>query len=107
MGRDVLSTIYPHENSCESHNSVGKDKNVCCLLDGFDAGYLWHVGLEVAFDADLQGDHAAGAADARAVEADLHFAFGCHIDKLKVAAICLNGGADELEHLHDLLMDGR
>jgi hypothetical protein len=76
------------------------------LVDGFDAGDFGDVGFEVAFDADLEGDHAARAADAGAVEADLDFAFGGDVDEFEIAAVCLDGGANEFEHLHDLFGDG-
>src|SRR5687768_13597542 len=60
-----------------------------------DARHFRHAFAEVALDALVEGHAAAGAAVAGAVEADLDDAFGVHVDQLDVAAVGLDGGADQ------------
>ena len=61
---------------------------------------------EVAFDSHLESHFAGGAAVACAVEADLDDAGGGDVDELDVAAIGLDGGADEVEHILHAIADG-
>ncbi len=72
-------------------------------VDGFDAADLGHVLFEVAFDAHLEGDGGRWATDAGTVEADADDLIGGDLDKLDVAAIGLDGGADEVDDLGDAL----
>jgi hypothetical protein len=62
---------------------------------------------EIGFDAHLQGEIAAGAADAGAVEADADDAVGGDVHQLDVAAIGHHGGADQLEDALDALVQTR
>jgi hypothetical protein len=50
------------------------------LGDGLDGPDLGDVSLEVALDADLEGDGAGGAAHARPVKADADGAVGGDLD---------------------------
>ena len=61
---------------------------------------------EVALDSHLEGHGAGGAAVAGAVEADLYDAGGGDVYKLDVAAVGLDGGADEVEHVLHAVPDG-
>jgi hypothetical protein len=71
-----------------------------------DAADFGDVGFEVALDADLEGHGAGGAADAGAVEADADDALGGDVDELEVAAVGLDGGADEVEDAGDAFLEG-
>ena len=50
---------------------------------------------------------ALGQPDARAVETDLHNPAGRHVDQLDVAAIGLNGRANEVDDALDFLAQRR
>src|SRR5262249_43459355 len=66
-----------------------------------------HFLPQVALDAVLEGHRAAGAAVAGAVEADLNNAVIADADKLDIAAIGLDGGADEVDYPLHLFADIR
>ncbi len=55
------------------------------------------MGLEVPLDAGLEGDRGGWAADAGAVHPDLDVVVGGEADELDVAAVGLNGRADEFD----------
>jgi len=84
----------------------GNDRPAKRLVEGFDACHFWNVGLEVALDADLEGDHAAGAAHACAMEANLDNTIAGDIDQFDIPAVRLHGGADEFDDASDAIKDG-
>src|SRR5438105_3174901 len=75
--------------------------------DGDDAGDFGDALAEVALDSHLEGHRGRGAAVTGAVEADLDDAVVAHLDQLDVAAVRLNGRADEVEDALHPLPHGR
>lgn len=70
-------------------------------IDGLNAADFGNVGFEISLDSGLERDGGGGAADAGAVHADLHEMVGGEADELDVAAVGLDGGADELDDFGD------
>lgn len=91
---------------CSRPSSVQPGASWVALVQSLDLGHLGDVGLEVPLDAHLQCDHAARAAHARAVEADLHHACVGHVHEFDIAAVGLHGGTDEFDHPRDAVEDG-
>ncbi len=75
------------------------------LVNGFDGGDFGDAFFEGAFDADSEGHVGGGAADAGAVHADADDALVVHVNELDVAAVGLDGGADEVDDGADLVVE--
>ena len=75
-----------------------------CSGDGFDRTDLRDVFPQVALDAELESHAAGRAADAGAVEPDADETLAGDLDQLKIAAIGLDGRADEVQHAADALV---
>jgi hypothetical protein len=102
--------LNPRATSGAAGSRVGRDdlpdvgeREMGGSIDGFDAADLRDVFLQVALDAHLEGDGGGGAADACAVEADADDLIGGDPDEFDIAAIGLDGGADEVDDLGDAL----
>src|SRR2546430_7503019 len=76
-----------------------------CSSDRDDRGDFGDFFAKVALDPHLQGHGAAGTAVTGAVETDLHDAVGGDVHKLDVAAVGLDGRADQVDHALHFLTD--
>lgn len=77
------------------------EKGAAGLWHGLDRPDFRDVVLEVAFDPQLEGHGAGGAADARAVEADLDNTVGGDANEFDISAVGLDGRSDAVEDQGD------
>jgi hypothetical protein len=74
--------------------------------DRDNTGHFRHFFPEITFNAMLEGEVAAGATVASAMETDLHDAIVSHINQFDIATIRLDGRADQIDHALHAIADG-
>jgi hypothetical protein len=77
------------------------------LFDRFDRADFRDVRPDIALDAGAERHLAGWAVDACAMETDRDDAVRCDVDEFDIAAVGLNGRADEVKDALDTLLNGR